>query len=416
MTQTATATELIRPRTRDSVINALRSGVVPSVGLHHIHVGRESELRAFSEDLRAVADGGGAYRIIVGPVGAGKTETVQMIGGIARDTFNLVTAKLDLDARCRLYATGGEAAEFYRRLTASMAIQSKPEGDAIETILNRFVHRVEEEAGQSGETADDVMSRLLEPLVQLVGGFDLLDVLRAYRRAHIDGNEGTRLAVVRWFRGGFNTKTDAKEALGVRTIPNDANMYSFVKLLGAFCRVAGYGGLVIFVDEAAALCAIANAGARQRNYDMVLSIVNDLLQSNVRGVGIIFAGTPDLIDAKKGLHSNEALKSRIGAAGPSSSRFSDLAAPTLMLSPLSTHDLKALLVKIQRVYAYGDESKCILSGDDITQILQTHFKSLGSELVRRTRDVVKSFVYLLDALQQQPDLHWRDLLAKTATV
>ncbi len=339
-----------------------------------------------------------------------------MIGGIARDTFNLVTAKLDLDARCRLYATGGEAAEFYRRLTASMAIQSKPEGDAIETILNRFVHRVEEEAREAGEEADDVMSRLLEPLVQLVGGFDLLDVLCAYRRAHVDGNEAKRLAVVRWFRGGFSTKTDAKEALGVRTIPNDANMYSFVKLLGAFCRVAGYGGLVIFVDEAAALCAIANAGARQRNYDMVLSIVNDLLQSNVRGVGIILAGTPDLIDAKKGLHSNEALKSRIGAAGPSSSRFSDFAAPTLMLSPLSTHDLKALLVKIQRVYAYGDESKCTLSGDDITQILQTHFKSLGSELVRRTRDVVKSFVYLLDALQQQPDVHWRDLLAKTATV
>lgn len=414
MTQTATTTDLIRPKTRDSVINALRSGVVPAVGLHHIHVGRESELRAFSEDLRTVADGGGAYRIIVGPVGAGKTESIQMIGGIARDTFNLVTAKVDLDARCRLYATSGEAAEFYRRLTASMAIQAKPEGDAIEAILNRFAHRVDEEAEQSGETADDVMSRMLEPLAQLVDGFDFCDVLRVYRRAHIDGNEYAKLAVVRWFRGGFSTKTDAKEALGVRTIQNDKNMYSFVKLLGAFCRAAGYGGLVIFVDEAAALCGIANTGARHRNYDMVLSIVNDLLQNNVRGVGVIFAGTPELLDAKKGLHSNEALKSRIGAVGPSSSRFSDFAAPTLTLAPLSTHDLKVLLVKIQRVYAYGDQSKCILSGDDITQILQAQFKSLGSDLVRRTRDVVKSFVYLLDALDQQPNLQWRDLLAKTA--
>jgi P-loop Domain of unknown function (DUF2791) len=244
----------IRPKTRDGIINALRSGVVPAVGLHFIHVGRERELRALTSDLQTVADGGSAYKVLVGPVGVGKTECAQMLAGIARDKLNLVTAKVDLDARCRLYGKGGEAAEFYRRLTASLSIKSQPDGNALATILERFIVRAEEEATRSGRTVDDVIQTLLEPLVGLVDGFDLRDVLRTYRRAHLNGQHEVKMDVVRWIRGEFSTKTDAKKALDVRTIPNDETMYRFVKLLAALCRMAGYGGLVVFVDEAAALC------------------------------------------------------------------------------------------------------------------------------------------------------------------
>lgn len=411
MTYTFTS---IRPKTRDGVIAALRSGVVPAVGLHYIHVGREKELGALTSDLQTVADGGSAYKVLVGPVGGGKTETIQMLASIARDKLNLVTAKVDLDARCRLYGKGGEALEFYRRLTSSLAIKSQPEGKALPTILERFIVRAEEEAITTGQTVDEVIQSLLEPLTGLVGGFDLRDVLRTYRRAHLGGDEETKVAVVRWLRGEFATRTDAKKALDVRSIPNDANVYSFLKMLAAFCRIAGYSGLVVFVDEAAALCGIANSGARQRNYEMILTIINDLLQQAVSGLGFVLAGTPDLIDPKKGLHSVNALKTRIAANPLASSQYADFAAPTVFLAPLTNNDLKVLLLRVLNVYAYGDKARYALTSEDVTVFLETQFKKLGSELLKRTRDVVKEFVQVLDMIQQHPEVQWRTLIGGKA--
>lgn len=407
MTPTVTS---IRPKTRDGVIASLRSGVVPAVGLHYIHVGREKELRALTSDLQTIADGGSSYKVLLGPVGVGKTESMQMLSSIARDKLNLVTTKVDLDARCRLYGKGGEALEFYRRLTSNLAIKSQPEGMALPTILERFIVRAEEEATKGGRTVDEVIQSFLEPLTGFVGGFDLRDVLRAYRRAHLAGNDEMKMAVVRWLRGEFVTKTDAKKVLDVRTIPNDANVYGFLKMLAAFCRIAGYSGVVVFVDEAAALCGIANAGARQRNYEMVLTIINDLLQHAVTGLGFVFAGTPDLIDAKKGLHSVDALKTRIAANPLASSQYADFAAPTVFLSPLTNNELKVLLLQVQNVYAYGDEDRYSLTSEDVTFYLETQFRKLGSDLLKRTRDVVKEFVQLLDMIQQHPDVQWRMLI------
>jgi len=404
----------IRPKTRDGVIAALRSGVVPAVGLHYIHVGREKELGALTSDLRTVADGGSAYKVLIGPVGGGKTETIQMLSSIARDKLNLVTTKVDLDARCRLYGKGGEALEFYRRLTSSLAIKSQPEGKALPTILERFIVRAEEEAIKTGQTVDEVIQSLLEPLTGLVGGFDLRDVLRTYRRAHLGGDDETKVAVVRWLRGEFATRTDAKKALGVRSIPNDANVYSFLKMLAAFCRIAGYSGLVVFVDEAAALCGIANSGARQRNYEVILMIINDLLQQAVTGLGFVLAGTPDLIDPKKGLHSVNALKTRIAANPLASSQYVDFAAPTVFLSPLTNNELKVLLLQVLNVYACGDKARYALTSEDVTFFLETQFKKLGSELLKRTRDVVKEFVQVLDIIQQHPEVQWRTLIGGKA--
>lgn len=411
MTYTFTS---IRPKTRDGVIAALRSGVVPAVGLHYIHVGREKELGALTSDLRTVADGGSAYKVLIGPVGGGKTETIQMLSSIARDKLNLVTTKVDLDARCRLYGKGGEALEFYRRLTSSLAIKSQPEGKALPTILERFIVRAEEEAIKTGQMVDEVIQSLLEPLTGLVGGFDLRDVLRTYRRAHLGGDDETKVAVVRWLRGEFATRTDAKKALDVRSIPNDANVYGFLKMLAAFCRIAGYSGLVVFVDEAAALCGIANSGARHRNYEMILTIINDLLQHAVTGLGFVLAGTPDLIDPKKGLHSVNALTTRIAANPLASSQYADFAAPTVFLSPLTNNELKVLLLQVLNVYAYGDKSRYTLTSEDVTVFLETQFKKLGSELLKRTRDVVKQFVQVLDMIQQHPEVQWRTLIGGKA--
>jgi len=40
-----------------------------------------------------------------------------------------------------------------------------------------------------------------------------------------------------------------RNALGIRTIVDDANFYDQLKLLGVFFRLAGHGGLMICLDE-----------------------------------------------------------------------------------------------------------------------------------------------------------------------
>ena len=45
----------IRPRMRDSILQALAAGVVPGQGIQHIQVGRAQELNALIRDIERVA-------------------------------------------------------------------------------------------------------------------------------------------------------------------------------------------------------------------------------------------------------------------------------------------------------------------------------------------------------------------------
>lgn len=401
---------LIRPRERDAVLQSLRAGVVPRVGQHLIQVGRVHELRALIEDIERIGDGGSAFRLVIGEYGAGKTFFLNLVRSIALEK-KLVTMNADLNPDRRLHASGGQARSLYAELTRNMATRTKPEGGALSGILEKFIAQAKSESEQTGVSTDQIIRQNTQQLAEMVNGYDFADVVLAYWRGFETGNEQLCSNAVRWMRGEFSTKTDARAALGVRTIVDDASVYDQLKLLARFVRLAGYSGIFICLDEMVNLYKLANTQARTSNYEQILRILNDSLQGSTEGLGFILGGTPDfLFDTRRGLYSYPALQSRLGQNTFARDGLADFSGPVLRLAALSPEDFQILLEKLRYVYAAGDAEKYLLPDEAIPAFMQHCSRRLGDSYFRTPRTTITSFIDLLTILDQNPQVQWTSLI------
>lgn len=401
----------LRPRERDAIIQSLRAGVTPRKGLQHIQVGRVREVEALLKDIERISDGGSAFRLIIGEFGSGKSFFLQLIRSIALEK-GLVTIHADLSPDRRLHATGGQARNLYAELMRNLSTRTKPDGHALTSVVERFITESRRQADSSGVTVDSVIEDLLSHLSELVGGYDFAKVIAAYWKGYEHDNEQLKSDAVRWLRGEFTTKTDARNALGVRTIVDDANVYDHLKLLSLFVRQAGYGGLLVNLDEMVNLYKLSSQKARVSNYEQILRTLNDCLQGSAEYIGFLLGGTPDfLLDPRKGLYSYEALHSRLAensfarAAG-----VIDYSAPTLHLANLAPEELLILLRNLRHVFAAGDASKYLVPDEALVAFLAHCSKRIGDAYFRTPRNTIKAFVDLLAVLEQSQDLQWTQLI------
>lgn len=400
----------IRPKERDAVVQSLRAGVVPRTGQHLIQVGRIREIETLVSDMARVADGGSSFRLIIGEYGAGKTFFLNLVRSIAMEK-KLVVASADLNPDRRLHASGGQARSLYAELMRNLATRTKPEGGALGGIVEKFIATAKSEAKEAGRSTEDVIRHKLEHLTELVNGYDFADVIAAYYRGFEEGNEQLKSDAVRWLRGEFTTKTDAKAALGVRTYVDDAAVYDQLKLMARFVRLAGFSGLLVSLDELVNLYKLANAQARNSNYEQILRILNDSLQGTAVGLGFTLGGTPEfLLDTRRGLYSYPALQSRLAQNTFASSELVDFSGPTVRLSSLSPEDFYVLLQKLRHVYAAGDTAKYLLPDQGIASFMEHCSKRIGETYFRTPRTTITSFINLLAVLEQNPGTEWQTLL------
>lgn len=400
----------IRPKERDAVVQSLRAGVVPRAGQHLIQVGRIREIETLVSDMVRVADGGSSFRLVIGEYGAGKTFFLNLVRSIAMEK-KLVVASADLNPDRRLHASGGQARSLYAELMRNLATRTKPEGGALGGIVEKFIATAKSEAKEAGRSTEDVIRHKLEHLTELVNGYDFADVIAAYYRGFEEGNEQLKSDAVRWLRGEFTTKTDAKAALGVRTYVDDAAVYDQLKLMARFVRLAGFSGLLISLDELVNLYKLANAQARNSNYEQILRILNDSLQGTAVGLGFTLGGTPEfLLDTRRGLYSYPALQSRLAQNTFASSELVDFSGPTVRLSSLSPEDFYVLLQKLRHVYAAGDTAKYLLPDQGIASFMEHCSKRIGETYFRTPRTTITSFINLLAVLEQNPGTEWQTLL------
>lgn len=401
----------IRPRDRDAILQALGSGVVPRVGQQHIQVGRAQELAALIRDLDRVADGGSSLRMVIGEYGAGKTFFLHLVRAIALEK-RLVTAHADLNPDRRLHAANGQARALYQELAANIATRSRPDGNAMSAIVERFVTTALNEAQQDHRSTAAVISERLDRLSEHVGGYDFALVIAAYWRGHDTGDERLKQDAVRWLRGEFRTRTDARAALGVRTIVDDTNVYDQLKLMALFTRLAGFAGLLIVLDEMVNLYKLASGRARASNYEQILRILNDTL-GQAEGIGFIMGGTPDfLLDPRKGLSSYPALQGRLAENPYATGGLVDYSGPVIRLANLSQEDLYVLLQKVLRVHMSGpDEAQTAVVPEDVIVAYMRHCSErIGEAYFRTPRSTIKGFVSLLAVLEQNPGSRWEDLV------
>lgn len=401
--------EKIRPRERDAILHSLGAGIVPRIGQQHIQVGRARELAALVEDIDRIAEGGSAIRFVIGEYGSGKTFFLQLIRSVAMEK-RLVTAHADLTPDRRLHATGGQARSLYAELMRNLATRSKPEGGALPSIVERFIATAQGDAQKRGVSSESVINERLADLTEMVGGYDFASVISSYCSGHESGNEELQAAAIRWMRGEYATKTEARGALGVRTIVSDASVYDQLKLLARFVCLADYAGLFVCLDELVNLFKLPNAQARRSNYEQILRILNDTLTGG-SGIGFLLGGTPNfLMDPRKGLYSYEALQSRLAENQFAREGMVDYKGPVLRLANLSPEDLFVLLQNIRNVQASGVADAYLVPDEGIEAFMEHCSQKIGDAHFRTPRSSVKAFVNMLTALEQNPQVRWSDLV------
>ena len=401
----------IRPRERSAIIQSLRAGVTPRTGLEYIQVGRVNEVKALIEDLDNISDGGSAFRIVIGDFGAGKSFFLQLIRYIALEK-GMVVINADLSPDRRLFASNGQARNLYKELARNISTRAHPEGNALISVIEKFLTEQRRSAEEKGLDVDRVIKDKLNSLSELVDGYDFAQVVASYWKAFNEDDEDLKNAVVRYFRGEYTSRADARKDLGVRAIVEDHNVYDHIKLLARFVTQAGYKGLLVNLDEVVNLYKLPSQRARSSNYEQVLRILNDCLQGSAEHLGFILGGTPEfLMDQRKGLYSYEALHSRLAEnTFAQIANVVDYHSPILMLQNLSPEEVYVLLCNIRNVFASGNKDKYLLPDEALSAFLEHCSKNIGDAYFRTPRNTIKAFVDLLSVVEQNPEVNWQSLI------
>ena len=407
-------------RISQTILNSLKGGVVPRIGLPYITVGRKNEIEALLHDVDIIAEGGASFRFIVGRYGSGKSFLIQTIRNYVMDK-GFIVADADLSPERRLQGTRGQGLATYRELIGNLSTKTKPEGGALTLVLDRWISGVQTEAvRETGlipgdpmltKAVDQKIYAVTSAISKLVHGFEFARLLSDYYHAYVNSDDKLKMKVVRWFRGEYALKKEAKEELGVNIIITDDDWYDYLKIFAVFFRLAGYAGMMIMIDELVNLYKIPNAITRQYNYEKLLTMYNDTLQGKARYLGIIMGATPQAIeDKRRGVYSYEALRSRLAEGKFSRPGARDLLAPVIHLEPLTPEEMLVLCEKLSGMHAdlYGYKRK--IGTDELVGFIQLEYSRIGADHNITPREVIRDFIELLDLLYQNPDMSLEKLM------
>ena len=401
-------------RIAQTIINSLKGGVVPRLGLPYITVGRKNEIQALLHDVDIIADGGASFRFIVGRYGSGKSFLIQTIRNFVMDK-NFIVADADLSPERRLKGNQGQGLATYRELIRNLSTKTRPEGGALMLVLDRWINNVQAQAlEETGlEPGDPALTKAVDRKIyavtsqisELVHGFAFAQLLSKYYHAYVEDDQETKQKVLRWFRGEYGTKREVKEDLGVNILITDDDWYDYLKIFALFFRLAGYAGMMIMIDELVNIYKIPNAITRQYNYEKILTMYNDCLQGKARYFGIIMGSTPQAMeDTRRGVYSYEALRSRLAEGKFSREGTRDLLAPVIRLEPLTAEEMLVLCEKLADMHAglYGYPRRP--TTEDLATFIKLDYGRIGADSNITPREVIRDFIELLDLLYQNPDM------------
>ena len=408
-------------RILNTLLSALSAGVVPRVGAPYIAIGRKDEIASLLDNFEDVADGGACCRFLIGRYGSGKSFLIQLVRGYALEQ-GFLCADADLTPERRLCGANGTGVATYRELMTNLASKTSPDGGALASILSRHFIQLKNELTEQGCMPDDPLFNIelqkkiyktVSCLEEDVGGFDFAQVLSHYYLASIEDNAEVKSACLRWFRGEFITKTEAKNALGFSfsTIINDDNWYNFIKLFATLCVHFGYRGLILYIDECVNLYKIPNRVSREANYEKILSIFNDTLQGKAKHFGVIFGGTPQFLeDTRRGLFSYDALKSRLADSRYAVAGYQNLSSPVIRLRRLSDNELLALVNRLNKLYAQREGTEPLLTDEQVLFFVQTALSRAGAQELITPREIIRDFLTLLNILRDNPTASFENIV------
>ncbi|MEK5406681.1 ATP-binding protein [Paenibacillus sp. SEL3] len=412
----------IPKRLTTALVNSLTAGVVPRIGLEHIAVGRRAEVEAILRDMENIAEGGAAFKFITGRYGSGKSFLLQTLRNYAMDR-DFVVADADLSPERRFVGTKGQGLATYRELMMHLSTRTRPDGGALESILQKWIASIQQEVmiEKSLRPNDPALNVEVEQKIfeittemqSLVHGFDFARVLSIYWNGYKLADDHQKQSALRWLRGEFPTKTEAKRELNVGVIIDDENWYEYIKLWAEFVSRIGYKGLLLFIDEAVNLYKISNSIARQSNYEKLLTMFNDTMQGKAENLGIFIGGTPKFVeDERRGLFSYEALRSRLIEGRYANQGYLNYTGPILKLEMLSHEEILILLQRLTQIHGQHFGYSSSLTNEDLISFMQTAVGRLGADQLLTPREVIRDFMDLLHTLHQNPEVSFAQLVGE----
>ena len=415
-------TNRVPPRIASILINALKGGVVPRVGLEYITVGRAQEIAAILHDIDMIADGGASFRFIVGKYGSGKSFLLQTIRNYATAKgFAVVDA--DLSPERRFAGTKGQGLATYKELLQNLSTKSKPDGGALPLILEKWISgiqaTVKSQTDLEGDDFDNQVEKQIyaaaSSLEGMVNGFEFAKAIATYWQAYKNDDSAVKSNVLRWFRGEYVTRRDAKADLGINFIVTDENWYDFLKIMAVFLVSAGYQGLLVLIDELVNIFKIPNSITRANNYEKILTLYNDVLQGKAKHIGFLMGGTPQCIeDRYKGIYSYEALRSRLAEGHFATDDLKDLSAPIIKLQMLTQEEMYVLVEKLRDLHAELYNYTPMLKHEDLLYFLTVEYNRVGAETHITPREIIRDFIELTGIIHQNPHTNVQAILGSNS--
>ncbi|MGD1823421.1 MAG: ATP-binding protein [Pleomorphochaeta sp.] len=396
-------------RIANSLMNSLRGGVVPREGAEYIAVGRSQEIEAILNDISIIEDGGATFRFVVGPFGAGKSFLFSIIRShVTKKGFLVMDA--DFSPSRRLMGSKKEGLATYRELIKNLSSMAKPSGGALDLVLDRWINELKFYAKQNNIIEENIKKFVINEIYtrcnqirELTHGFEYAKLLELYYISYEDNNNVLKDNVLKWFRGEYLSKREAKSDLGINIIINDDDWYDYLKIFAIFAKQAGYKGLLILCDEMINLSKITNRISRENNYEKLLSIYNDTLQGKAKYMGVIMGATPrSLEDSRRGVFSYEALKSRLSKGSFYNSEMKDLLSPIINIQKLNESELFVLLERLSVLHSFLFKYEKVINEKDIQDFLFSEFNRMGAKEKITPREIIRDFIEVLNLLHQNP--------------
>ncbi len=409
-------------RIANILINALKGGVVPRVGLEYITVGRTQEIAAILHDIEMIEEGSASFRFIVGKYGSGKSFLLQTIRNYAT-AKGFVVVDADLSPERRFAGTKGQGLATYKELIKNLSTKSKPDGGALPLILEKWISGIQATVKASPHVNDTEFDDLVErqiytvasSLEGMVNGFEFAKAVVTYWKAYQQDDAAMKSNVLRWFRGEYPTKKEAKDDLGINFIVNDETWYDFLKIFAAFLVGAGYKGMLVVIDELVNIFKIPNSITRANNYEKILTMYNDVLQGKANHIGFLMGGTPQCIEDKyKGVFSYEALRSRLAEGHFATADIKDLSAPIIRLQMLSQEEMYILVEKLLYLHAQLYNYSPTLTHDDLVYFLTVEYNRVGANTHITPREIIRDFIELVNILHQNPQKSISEILGSNS--
>ncbi len=413
-----------KPRETSAILSSLTAGVVPNIGVQHILVGREKEIDSILQSFEEIKNGNSILKFWIGDFGSGKSFMLNLLNTLALKN-KFVTAKADLTPETRLYSNDGKPVAVYSQLIDSLSIQTKPEGNALPTIIEKWIEtvllKIAEETKKSPIELRDtaniglVQTGIIKTLNQItdVGGLDFGLVLSKYFEGYSADDDNLKKAALRWLRGEYTTKTEAKNDLGVREIISDTNYYNMLKNFSNFFKQIDYSGFIVNIDEAINLYKITNSSIREKNYEKILSIYNDCYQNHGNCMMFNIAGTNEfLVNERRGLYSYQALKTRLAQNKYETNEIRDFTQPVIKMLPLDHDEIFVLLTKIKDIFDFNYSITIDFNDKDIPSFMEEIYNKPGAGEFLTPREIIKELLNILNILRQNPEVSKQELFNK----